>query len=624
MTTYPSTITAQLLDYDGTILAPGTQLDNAFGINWYDEWDGPGHGGASLSLSEPGSADLLPGRYINCLANGVVRFTFKIEGNPEYKIIERGEEHDQIINVQGRGWGCVLDETTTFPDYSLQFSLETTWRLFSFASPTFPNAGGWGAAVEQAEYLDGVITAECYGHFQTAPDGLPYPAPIGWPWGTNPFNLVMGVPTANYEDSYWLRTDNQPDYTSAGYWFFLNEFTLTEFTAVTFTVTADNFFTFFVEGVPILGEEIAVANHWMWQGWKEHQINLPAGTYTVGAVVYNIAFSDLGAVPPYPYYPPCPSEGWAGGNRDTNPGGLLAAIYIDGDAAVAPTSILMSNDTWTSFYDPTTWPGWTPGQIIEQLISEALAGGYMTVFDSDTFDAADDSNGDEWRPFDVTVTRPDLPTLAVEVGTSLMAALSLMVEQGYIHWHVQPGTFVLDVYRGRNPVAPTPTATLAAGINLAALERNATSPYANALLVQWSGGYREVDDPTEIANYGTKVGDVFSSDAPSAEEAEIQGRTELARRAQERFPAIVVVVEPTSAADCPYESYVTGDYVTVPAAGGGDEDVRCWSISCQQDDMGYAIWSSELNAKLDVPARRQIELLQTIGGKNQIVRGTVS
>ena len=101
-------VTAELLDYDGSVM-PGDPLVNAFGVNWYDEWDGPGRGGCSLPLSEAGSADLLPGRYVNCVVSngpglpGQTRFTFKIEGNPEYDMIKRGEEKEQIITVQGRG-----------------------------------------------------------------------------------------------------------------------------------------------------------------------------------------------------------------------------------------------------------------------------------------------------------------------------------------------------------------------------------------------------------------------------------------------------------------------------------------------------------------------------------------
>lgn len=614
--TYPVTITAQLLDYDGTPVV-GNPLLNSYRVNWYDEENGPGRGGCSLQISDPGSAELLPGRYVNCIGNGTVRFTFKIQGNPKYEIIEVGEELRQSITVTGLGWACDMDEAITYPEYAQNFVANTTWRLFSFASELFPNAGGWGAAIEMAEYLEGVTTANCYGHAQVAPDGLQYPAPIGFPWPTNPYNLELGVPTANYVDSYWIRTDNQPNYASAGYWFFRNEFVLTEFTPVTFTVTGDNFFTLFLEGVPILGEEIDKADGWTWQGWYQHQMWLPAGTYTIAAAVYNISFTDLDGGPIM--QPACPAEGWAGGLRDDNPGGLLFVAYVDGGFSGAPDHILSSNSSWTSYYELDTWPGWTPGQIIAQLISEGVARGSMANYNSDTFADFTDSNGDAWRPIEPTVDRPDIPTLAVPIGNTLMQALSLMQEKGYINWHMQPGTQILDVYRGRRPIAPVPDAVLAYQVNLVAYELNATAPYANALMVQWEGGYMVVEDAAAIAAYGGRVEDFYQSNAATEGDAILEGETELIRRAQSAYPAIVAGVEPVNAADCPYEGFTIGGYVEVP---GGDI-VRCLSIACNQDDLGYAQWTCELNAKLLVPEREQDNLLKQIGGRNQVVRGVV-
>lgn len=620
--TYPRVVTAQLLDYDGTVVA-GAPLATSFGIMFFDEWDGPGYGTVSMPLSEAGSAELLPGRYVDCLVEGTSRFTFKIEGNPKYAVIERGEEHEQIVTVRGRGWGCVFDETTTEPEYGLTYSFATTWRVFSFASILFPNDTTWAAAVEQAEYLDGVATRDCYSHAQTAPDGLLYPAPIGFPWPTNPFNLSGGVPTANYVDSYWIRTDDQPTWDAAGFYFFRAEFTLADFTGVTFTVTGDNFFTLYLQGVPILGEPISNTDHWMWQGWKDHQMFLPAGTYTIAAVVYNISFDDLGATAPVPQ-PACPAEGRAAGSYYTNPGGLLTVVFQNGDAVTAPVHILSSDDTWISHYEEEFWPGWTPGQIIQQLIDEAVISGEIAVYGSNTFTADEDSNTEVWRPFDTTYNRPDIPSFAVEVGDSLMSALNQMKELGWIHWHVRPGTLILDIYRARVPSSPTPSATLAHGVNLGALERNATAAYANALLVQWEGGYVEVEDTPAIAAYGTKVRDILSTDATTEDEAISLGETELAKRAQSAYPNIIAVIEPVNATDCPYEAFETGDYVNVPAQSGGTEDVRCLSIRCEQDKDGYAIWTSELNARLDVPQRRQEALLQQIGGRNQVVRGVVA
>lgn len=611
--TYPRTVTVQLLDYDGTPVA-GDPLENGFRVNWYDEEDGPGRGSCSLSLSESGSAELLPGRYINCLVEGTVRFTFKIQGNPEYKIIERGEEHDQIIEVSGEGWAVDLDEVITYPEYAQNFVVNTTWRLFSFASALFPNAGSWTSAVEYAEYLEGVTTAQCYGHQQLAPDGLWYPSPIGFPYPTNPYNLSGGVPTASYEESYWIRTDDQPVWDSTGYYFFRNEFTLSEFTAVTFTVTGDNFFTLFLEGVPILGENIDEGDSWMWQGWKEHQMFLPAGTYTVAAAIYNISFTDLGGGPIN--RPPCPAEGFAGGLSDNNPGGLLFVVY-EAKEAEAPVHILSSDDTWDSHYEEEYWPGWTPGQIVQQLIDEAIARGGLSIYDSSTFGASTDSDGDDWRPLITGYDRPDIPTFAVPVGSTLLEALNKLVDSGFIHWHIQPGTQVLDIYRGREPT-PVSAATLAGGVNLRAYERNATKPYSNSLFVQWEGGYETVTDAAAVTAYGTQSEGMYQTSAASPEEAILWGETEVARRAQAGYPSIVAVIEPSSAADCPYEAFGTGDYVTSP-----DGVVRVKSIACAQDDMGYAVWTSELNAKMRVPERERFELLKQIGGTNQVVAGSV-
>lgn len=612
-------VTAQLLDYDGSVV-PGDPLLDAFDVSFYDELNGPGRGQISLALSDPGSAEIFPGRYVNVLVGTAVRFTFKIEGNPQYNVIEEGEEFAQIVTVAGRGWGCVFDEAITYPTYNRNFVLGTSWRLFSFASPDFPNAGSWDPAIPYAEYLEGWDTWECYYHAQYAPDGLAYPSPIGFPWTTDPYNLVAGEKTDNYVDTFWIRPADMPIFNEPGYYFFRTTITVENNpTAVTVTVTGDNFFTFFVEGIPILGEEISTADHLMWLGWKQQEIFLPAGTYVVAAVVYNLGWDELAPGGSFDY-PPCELEGWPGGVTVGNPGGLLAAMYIENGPAFAPTHIKSTDDSWNSFWDPDTWPGWTPGQIIDKLISEATARGAIAIFNSDTFGDNTDTNNEPWRPVVDTVDRPDIPTFALEIGSTLMSALQQMEEAGYIDWHVQPGNLILDVWRGRLPSSPTSSATLAAGVNLMGFERNATAPYANALMVQWEGGYAIVEDAAAITAYGTRVEDVYSSDAANEQEAILQGENELLRRAQEQYPAIVAIIEPTGPSDCPYEGFGIGDYVTVP----GPDVVRVYSINCQQDNEGYAVWTCELNAKLDVPERRTAQLLQQIGGRNQVVRGAVT
>jgi hypothetical protein len=600
--TYPRSVAAgDLLDPDGTVVG-AADLSLAFGITFYDEWNGPGHGAMSMALSDSNAAYLTPGRFVNIEVEGTVRFTFKIEGNPQYAQIQRGEEYEQIVNVKGRGWACVLDEAIVYPEVELNSRIDSSWRLFSFASPSFPNAGGWSPAVELYEFLDGVAE----GKRLQAIDGNLYPSPVNFPWPISANNgTPPGTSGGSYSPTYWIWTEegDPSEEFEIGWAFFRNEFTLTADTIVTFAATGDNFFTLFVEGVPIIGED---ADHWIWQGWKEVPIALSAGTYTIAAVVENVGF---------------PGQT---GPISTNPGGFIATVHeVDGNQV--PTTVhLVTDDSWDCVFVSNTgqWPGWTPGQIAALLVSEPVARGAMAAYSSDTYTDSVDSNGDAWRPLDPTVDSLYASSFAVEIGSSVLEAYGLLHEQGWINWHVQPGTFVVDIYRGREPT-PSSSATLAAGVNLMSLERAETEAYANALLVQWDQGLVEVVDAAAVTAAGTRIEAIYSADATSSADAEQQGRTELIKRAQAGFPAITAGVEPVSTADCPYEGFDLGDYVTIPNTSGGTELVKVLAINCAQDAEGNAEWTLELNRKLRVPERDNQKLLRSIGGRLQAVRGRV-
>lgn len=602
-------VSAQLLDTDGSVV-PGDPLAAAFGIRWYDERNGPGSGSLSLPMSEAGALEVVPGRFVNCITSYPdgslprVRFTFRIEGNPEITLVNEGEEFAAVLNVSGRGWTCIFDDSPTYPEVELNSRIDTPWRLFSFASPSFPNGASWANAAELYEYLDGVAVGK---RFQLADNGNYYPSPINFPWPISVNNYDQGDPPgANYEPTYWIWTESgsSSEEYELGWGFFRTEFTLASDTTVTFAVTADNFFTLFLEGVPILGEN---EDHWIWQGWKEVSIMLSAGVYTVAAAVENVGF---------------PGQT---GPVSTNPAGFIMNAYeMDGNQTPV-TLHLATDDQWTCEFvsNVDAWPGWTPGQIIDKLLDEAVARGEITMFSNMTAAATYDSNGEVWRPLDTTVDSPYSSSFAVNVGTTLLDALVQMYEEGWIQWHGQPGTFTLDVYRGREP-SPSSAVTYTVGVNITSVEFASTSIYANALLVQWEQGYVEVVDAAAIASVGTKITALLSTDATSSADAEQAGRTELLRMAQEGWPAIVAGVEPTSAADCPYEAFQTGSWVTVPSINGGSTVARVLSIQCQQDDMGFAVWVLELNRKMLVPERLENQLLRQIGGRNQAVRGTVT
>lgn len=593
--TYPRAITAQLIDTDGTTVVTGSPLANAFGITTKDETNGVGVGAISVPLSEAGAAEVTPGRFVDVLVGGTSRFTFQIEGDPTYREIQRDGQKEQVVTVQGRGWGSVLDQGIVYPS-NLSLDLDTAWRLFSFASPDFPNAGAWAAADELYEWLDAATYPTAAAPYR-APydkDGLRYPAPFDFPLPSSPnFYDPASPPGANYVDVFWIWPTGEE--TSIGFAFFRRTLTITADGVYTLAITADNFFTLFLEGVPILGEQ---TNHNIWKYWKEVELGLPIGTYQIGVVVENTTIGALG----------------------TNPAGLLMTVHTLDNGQLPDSATLVTDSNWVCEFATDFWPGWTPGQIIDTVIDEAVARGALTAFDSITFTATTDTATNAWA--DSQESSPYIPAFAAEIGSTIMSMLGKMVDEGHIDWHVQSGTLKLDAWAAGS-AGSTPGVSLVAGTNLVTLERGSTNLYANALLVQWERGYVEVSDAAEITAFGSAVEDIYSSDGSTPDEGTRRGQVELTRRVEAEWPAIVVTVEPTSSADCPYEGFGLFDTITIPAVGGGTQNVRVVSISIEQDDEGYAIWRLELNRPWRAIVRETGDLLREIGGKSGNPYGVV-
>lgn len=593
--TYPRAVTARLLDVDGTTIVAGDPLENSFDRRCMDEVNGPGSGSISLPVDDPGAAELTPGRFVQILVEGTVRFTFQIEGDPEYKILDEGEEHDQIVEVGGRGWACVLDQGIVYPS-NLTLNLETSWRLYSFASPDFPNAGAWVAADELYEYLEGVSYPNSTTPYRAprADDGIRYNAPIGYPFPRSP-NVYdpTSPPGASYVNTYWIWPPSEE--LSVGYAFFRRTLTIPSDGFYTFTITADNFFTLFLEGIPILGEDTLVG---IWKYWKEAELFLEMGTYQIGVMVQN--------------------PNWSAG---VNPGGLLMNVFTLDGGQWPDTSILVTDDNWICDFDANLWPGWTPGQITDDMTTESSSAGRdaIAAYAGGTFTGTLDSDGNSWG--DAQDGSPYIPAFAVDVGSTIMAALEQMVDEGHVDWHMRPGTCELDMW-AQDETGTTPGVSLQAGVNLRSLNRGATNVYANSLLVQWERGFVQVladgtnGLPDEITAFGTAVEDIYSSQASSENEAIRQGVIELERRIATGWPAIVATVEPTSTSDCPYEGFTLFDTVTVPAVGGGTENVKVLSIDLSEDEDGNAIWVVELNRRWRNVVRDDYGLLRQIGGRS--------
>ena len=423
---------------------------------------------------------------------------------------------------------------------------------------------------------------------------LDYPAPLGFPWPNAPKNGNGAAPTPTYVPTYWTLGDGAAE-DDIGFHFYRASFTLAGDQEVKFTVTADNFYTLFLNGVPILGE---FDNSLAWQEWKEITLTLPAGTHVIAAVVENIE-ADV----------------------DYNPSGFLfAAIAMaqyPGEVATTETlALLVSNAAdWSSTFTEDEWPGYIPSQIIDVCVDEAQARGALSHYTGHSFSELTDTDGNSWDSVDPESSTLYVPVLAVKLSENCGDVLRALHSQGWIDWHFAADTLGLDAW-AQGAVGTATAVTFARGVNIGGLERGETQEYANALLIQWSGGFTEVEDAAEITAFGDRVEGFLHTDAATIPEAQRLGRVDIARRAFDERQAVLITIEPASSAECPYEGFGLRDTVAIPnVAEDGTDTVRVLAIHFEQDDQGYAKWRLEVNARWRAPEEEAMGLLRTIGGR---------
>jgi hypothetical protein len=150
-----------------------------------------------------------------------------------------------------------------------------------------------------------------------------------------------------------------------------------------------------------------------------------------------------------------------------------------------------------------------------------------------------------------------VPTFAVRVGSSVLEALAQLHDEGWINFHMRPGTTMLDMWSYDTPpqnsgiTLEVSTDTFLG--NLMDVERQPDAQLANALLVAYDDGastkYVRCSDAGSIALYG-KHEEVWDSGGTSPDEATRAGNVELRKRAvNEEGGAIVAVIEPRSMAE---------------------------------------------------------------------------
>lgn len=602
---YVPAVTVVLVDEDGVSVVAGDPLATAFNVAWFDEINGTGYGTFDILLSETAAvAEVTLLRFVRCYVGAVEAFCWRIEEQPQIVEVAGDEEYGQILQVRGRGWAGVLDDAVVYPVIptgEVAPDLTTPWlganRVFSFASPDYPDLFLYPSLWPNVEsYYDyGTLQPGRFERVETSEDVWEnLPSPVGLPFPAS--EVYPGVVDPLRQHPHWIWPNSNPFV--EGWGFFVGDLLYPDTARpITITVSADNLFTLFVDGTPILGENV---DTWMWKGWKEVTSNILTNRkYRFACAVKNTAGTGY------------------------NPGGFLLSCTYGDDNNVIEDVALVSNLDWRGLYSADAWPGWSSGQIIFQLINEVNTrrlGNVMIPIAYD-FNGSYGSDGKSWVVKIDGVATVHIPWFSASHGSSYLEALDALHQDGWVNWRMASGGLTLQMW-SYDSVPYDSGATYVVGTSIKSLERTSSKRYANVLLVSYDGGFVEVKDTAAIAIYGYHE-DVLSSDATSLEEAQRIGGSELVKRARDpEGGAIVMEIEPVDDTDTPYLAYLPGDGVNIPSPQGGNALVRVMSIAVKQDDMGDAEFILELNKRWPVQDRDLNRVLRSIGGKTLGEAGT--
>lgn len=472
---YIPRVTARLIAANGSTVL--SNLTNAFGIEWREALNEHGFGKISVPASEADADLLVPGRFIQCLLDEVPRFLWMIEAQPERVVVSSGEESDEVVTAQGRGWIALLDYALVYPEKGTSDPLNPQHRIFSFASPSFPNFNTllWRSSVPEGragQLLPPRVLVSSDEIVEPAPGGFPDPN-AQWIWGTAKIGNTHRV----------------------GFCYFKSSFTNPRQQELRFVGSADNFFAVFLDGTPIFGENSEGLG---WQGFKEVVLLLPAGTYTIGIVGENISGSGgnpAGVLlsifpnnqPPASTAPAYPGYGLSifTPRGDPNVGLVQARLnqlgYNSGpvDNWYGPVTqgavlrfqannpplyqteyAVVWQGTWTALFGvsssgvvgkllatsssfrclpyPVSPPGWTPGQIVRRLLSDASSRGILVNTLAATFGSFSDSSGRSWSSGSPNFWSY-IPSFSIPIGSTVLSAIDSLAESGWIDYRMTPG-----------------------------------------------------------------------------------------------------------------------------------------------------------------------------------------
>jgi hypothetical protein len=408
-----SRVSASLHTTDGT---PVADLSASFARSWQEVHNGVGSATVSIPADDADAALIDLGQCVTFSLDDTPRFTMLVEAI-EAIVVAQGEEHDQIVVASGRGWSALMERAVVYPSGGAGRIPFADDRLFGIISPEFARGVDLPYAERIKEQTD---TAAPW----VLPDATA--APAEWPEGAGPW-WIWG--TALVDDAhdvgvcYFHRTY---DIDSPG-------------KRVLIYASGDDRWTLYLNNVPILGD---ATNEFAWRETRWVSVFLDEGLNVFSAEVENVER-------------PVPG-----------PGGLLVAIFDQESDGTRGDIVAFTDDNtggfgWHCSAYPDPVPGFTAGELVALVMAEADDRG-VTLGITVDFTDTDDSASNPW---------PEIPTIAIPIGTSLLGVLDRLAAAGHIDWCLAPGpdSCVLSMWLAGGRGSASGVA-FTAGTNITALE----------------------------------------------------------------------------------------------------------------------------------------------------------
>lgn len=485
-------------------------------------------------------------------------------------IVDEGEESVRFLEISGPSVRDWLGHGVVYPQAGIASVSEDRNFNYSAAQGSWYKPAEWKAAT----VLGAVNTA-------TTPWGVGKPA--GWPKAL----------TANW---LWDRPNqtNQP----AGDVYFRKTFSTTSEQTFRIVATADDYASVLIDGERVL----AITEFKAQDRTFTADVTLPSGNHVMAVKARN------GLLP---------------GGTGRGPGGLLLAMCRITDESqtedLTNTSRQLFTDaTWVVQGYPVRPPGFTVGNILIDLISEAKARGVdrMQPFTM-SFTADLDSYGRPW---------PSTIDPSFKIGANLTEVIKQITDTYADVW-VTPDLVVhaapergLDRSTGLDPVV------FRKGQNVVQASTERVAEISNTLMMKTATGYIERSGPQDsIQRYGRRETYMSAVNASENGTAPFLVQQLFNKFAAERATPTLRIYPGDE--NLPWRDFFVGDWILAPNdAGTGLIKRRVVSISADEDENGEAQYVCEIDTIMETLEERLVRWLEEAGNdsKSGGVSGTRS